>query len=66
LKGERDKTRLTRDKPGNGTPMCKEWCAGEVLQSAVSVEVGDGDPCSSKGARVIEVLETTEALRMVT
>lgn len=28
--------------------------------SAVSVEVGDGDPCSSRGTRVIDVFETME------
>lgn len=41
--------------------MFEGWCASEVLQSAVSVEVGDEDPCYSKDARAIEVLETTEA-----
>lgn len=35
-------------------------CAGEVQCSAVSEEVGDGDPCSSKGTRIIDVLETVE------
>ncbi|GAB0175367.1 hypothetical protein GRJ2_000001900 [Grus japonensis] len=40
--------------------MFEGQCASEVLQSAISVEVGDGDPCSSKDARVIDVLETTE------
>jgi len=58
LKGERDKTRLARDKPVRGTPMFEGWCASEVLQSIISVEVGDGDPCSSKDARLIDVLET--------
>jgi len=57
---ERDNNRLARDKPGTGTPTCKGKCAHEVLRSAVSVEVGDGDPCGSKDTRVIEVLETTE------
>jgi len=33
----------------------------EILRSAVSVELGDGEPCGSKGARVTEVLQTTEA-----
>ncbi|KAK4826796.1 hypothetical protein QYF61_011604, partial [Mycteria americana] len=42
-------------------PMFEGQCAGEVLRSAVSVEVGDGDPCGSKGTRVMDVLETTEA-----
>lgn len=40
--------------------MCEEWCASEFLQSAISVEVGDGEPCNSKDARIIDVLETTE------
>ena len=41
--------------------MFEGWCASEVLRFAISVEVGDGDPCGSKDARVIDVLETTEA-----
>jgi len=61
LKGERDDNRITRDKAGSGIPMCKGQCARQVLWSAVSVEVGDEEPCGSKGARVIEVLEPTEA-----
>jgi len=40
--------------------MCEGWYAPKVPRSAISVEVGDGEPCSSKGARVIEVLETAE------
>ncbi|KAM9628635.1 uncharacterized protein ACIBXB_017819 [Morphnus guianensis] len=40
--------------------MFEVLCASEVLWSAISVEVGDGDRCSSKDARVIDVLETTE------
>ncbi|GAB0182992.1 mitochondrial enolase superfamily member 1 [Grus japonensis] len=40
--------------------MFEGWCASEALWSAVSVEVGDGDPCGSKDARVIDVLETME------
>ena len=35
LKRERDKTRLTRDKPGDGTPMFVGQCASEVLRSAL-------------------------------
>jgi len=35
-------------------------CASEVLRSAITVEVRDGDPHSSKDTRVIDVLETTE------
>jgi len=41
--------------------MFEEWCASKVLLSAISVEAEDGDPCGSKDARVIGVLETTEA-----
>jgi len=33
----------------------------KVLWSAISVEVGDGDPHGSKDSRVINVLENTEA-----
>jgi len=60
LKGERDNNRLARDEPASDTPMCKGWCARDILWSAISVEEGDGEPCVSEGARVIEVLETTE------
>jgi len=35
-------------------------CAHKVLQSAISVEVGDGEPCGSNDTRVIDVLETKE------
>ena len=60
MKGERDKTRLARDKPEGGMPMFEGQRASEVLWSSVSVGVGDGDPCSNKDARVVNVLETTE------
>lgn len=33
-------------------------CMSEALCSADSVEVEDGEPCSSKGIRVIDVFET--------
>lgn len=52
---------LTRYKPGGGMPKFKGCCANEILWSDVSVEVGDGDPCSSRDMRVIDVLETTKA-----
>lgn len=42
-------------------PVFEGQCACEVVCSAVSVVVGDGDPCSSKDARVIVILETTKA-----
>lgn len=35
-------------------------CTSDVLQSAVSVEVGDGDTCNSKDTGVMDVLEITE------
>lgn len=35
--------------------------ASQLLQSAVSMEAGDGDPCGSIATRVIDVLETTKA-----
>ena len=41
--------------------MFEGRCASKVLWSAVSVEVGDGDPRGSKDARVMDVLETMEA-----
>ena len=40
--------------------MLEGWCASKILQYAISVEAGDGDPCSSKDVRVINVLETIE------
>ena len=40
--------------------MFEGQCASKVLWSAISVEVGDEDPCASKDARVDDVLETTE------
>lgn len=33
---------------------------GEVLSSAASMEIGDGDLCGSSDTRDIDVLETTE------
>ncbi|KAK4818516.1 hypothetical protein QYF61_014329 [Mycteria americana] len=40
--------------------MFEGRCASDVLWSATSVEVGGGEPCGSKDARVIDVLETME------
>ena len=53
-----------KESSGKGNAEQPEFegrCASEVLRSAISVEVGDGDPCGSKDARVIDVLETMEA-----
>lgn len=61
LQRERDKSRITRDKPGGSTPMFEGRCSSEVLWSTVSMEVGDGEPRGSKDGRVMDVLETTEA-----
>lgn len=41
--------------------MFEGRCASEILQSAISVEAGDGGPCSSKDTRVIDVVEIMEA-----
>ncbi|GAB0207696.1 hypothetical protein GRJ2_003235300 [Grus japonensis] len=41
--------------------MFEGWCASEVLRSAISGVVGDGEPCDSKDTRVIDGLETMEA-----
>lgn len=60
LKGERDETRLTRDKPESGMQIFEGQCASKVLQAVISVEVGGGDLCSSKEKRVIDALETME------
>lgn len=42
-----------------GVALHKGWC--EILWFDTSVEVGEGDPCSSKDARVTDVSETVEA-----
>lgn len=61
LQGEGDKSRLTSHNPGDNTPAFEGQCACVVLWSAISVEVGSGDPSSSKDSRVIDVLEIVEA-----
>lgn len=35
-------------------------CASKILQSAIPVEVGDGEPCNSKDTRDVDGLEITE------
>lgn len=40
--------------------MFKGQCTSKVLQSAVSVEVGDGDLCVNKDTRVIDEMEVME------
>ncbi|KAM9590845.1 uncharacterized protein ACIBXB_005894 [Morphnus guianensis] len=50
-------------------PQCAEYtgahfkylCTNACSTLAISVGVGDGDPCSNKDAKVVDVLETTEA-----
>ena len=42
-------------------PVFEGQCASEVLQSAISVKAGDGDPCGSKDTRNTDVLKTIEA-----
>lgn len=37
----------------------RQW-ASKVLQSVISVEVEDGDPCGRKDGRVTDVLENME------
>lgn len=53
LKGERDKARTTRDKPGRSMPMLEGQCAAKVLQSAVLVKAGDGDSHNSKDGLLV-------------
>lgn len=60
MKGEKDKTKLARDKPVGSMSVLEGQCTSDVLQSAVSVEVGDGDTCNSKDTGVMDVLEITE------
>lgn len=60
---EEDKTRLDRDKLGGTTQIFEGCCVKEVLQCAITVGAGDGDPCGSKDRRVIDVLETTEVTK---
>ena len=43
-------------------PISEGQCASEVLWCALSVEAEDGDPCSSKDTRVIDVLISMEVL----
>lgn len=38
--------------------MFEGQSASQVLQCAVSMEAGDGDPCGSTAKRIIDVLET--------
>lgn len=57
LKAEEDKTWLDRNKLGGTTQMFEGCCSRQVLQSAITVEAGEGDPCSSKDRRVIETTE---------
>ncbi|XP_009995582.1 PREDICTED: COMM domain-containing protein 9 [Chaetura pelagica] len=42
-------------------PMFVGSCASKVLQSALSVKAGDGEPCSSKCTRIIHGFEIVEA-----
>lgn len=44
--------------PGRGTPLFEGQCAGMILQSAISAEIGNGEPCGNKNARDIDLLET--------
>lgn len=60
LKVKRAKTQLTRDKPGASTLRSEGW-ANTVLWAAISVRAGNGELCGSKGTRVIDVLQATEA-----
>lgn len=55
---EEDKTSL--DKLEGTTGMFEGCCVRQVLQPAITVWAGDGDPCGSNDRRVIDVLETTE------
>jgi len=51
------------------SPQCAEYtgaclkcpCASACSTLAMSVGLGDGDPCGSKHTRIVDVLETTEA-----
>lgn len=54
-----------RDKPGGRMLMFEGWCASQVLWSAISGEVGDGDPFGNKDAGIIDVLETMEVLQIL-
>lgn len=43
LKKEEDKNRITRHKPICGTPLFEGQCARNILQFALSVDVGNGN-----------------------
>lgn len=60
LQREGDKSRLTSHKPWGNTPVLEGPCACKDLWSAILVEVGNGELCSSKDTRVIGVLEIVE------
>lgn len=40
--------------------MFKGWCISEVLWFAISVEVGNGDPCGHRDTGLVDGLETVE------
>lgn len=40
---------ITEDRSGGTMPVFERQCVSEVLWSAVSLAVGGGDPCSTKG-----------------
>lgn len=54
MKGERHKIGLAGNKSEGNTPIFEGQCDSRVYGSAVSVEVGNGDPYSSKDARIID------------
>lgn len=57
-----------KDKPGSlekslGAAQQCLLCTSEVLWSAISVDVGDGESSNSRDGRVIDVLETVEKVK---
>lgn len=49
VKGWGDKIMITEDRSGGTMPVFERQCVSEVLWSAVSLVVGGGDPCNTKG-----------------
>lgn len=59
LKGEKDKTRLSRDKPGVSRPVFEGQCAGKVLQSDLSGGKG-WTQRHCKDTKVVDMLQIRE------
>ncbi|PKU34425.1 toll-interacting protein [Limosa lapponica baueri] len=64
LKRDGDETGFSKVEPGSSMSVLAGKSASKVLQSVVSVEVGDADPCGSKDMRSSDRLVTTEGSQL--